>query len=275
MNRKTTMDELNNTELVTQTSMLHSLSYNNNNEIIVNENENDYDNSYDYDNDYDNDNAINNNENAISVNVIDNQNSGDKNGGGKKYGYKKSILEILISVAIHTFIMAVFEIYFYFEYIVVIEKQLFMDKIHTYTNEANQYITSSTRQDVVLLLFPEENTKLVLASLYKDYQKSLHDQRQLLEILLVRSYKMLAVITTILVCLLSAGIYKYKEKIKWKHIMAENVLMFLCLGIFEYMFFINIILHYTPVTDEEIKYTVVKELVQPFLNTTRRLGYKT
>lgn len=267
MNRKTTMDELNNTELVTQTSIIHSLSYNNNNNnaIIVNDYENDYDNSYE-----------NDNENAISVNDNHNGNSvGGENSACKKYGYKKSILEILISVAIHTFIMAVFEIYFYFEYIVVIEKQLFMDKIHTYTNEANQYITSSTRQEVILLLFPQENTKWVLASLYKDYQKSLHDQRQLLEILLIRSYKMLAVITTILVCLLSAGIYKYKEKIKWKHIMAENILMFLCLGIFEYMFFINIILHYTPVTDEEIKYTVVKELVQPFLNTTRRLGYKT
>jgi hypothetical protein len=238
MNRKTTMDELNNTEMV-HMPMIYSFSESGGADAVANVD-------------------------AIGLRL---RGGGDVEDGGTVY--QKSTFEILISVAIHTFIMAVFEIYFYFQYIIVIEKQLFMDKIYTYTNEINQYSdSSSTKQDLIFIFFPRQDAKKILTSLYNDYQRSLYEQRQLLEMLLIRSYKMLAVITTILVFLLSCGIYKYKEKIKWKHIMIENILMFLCLGIFEYMFFIHIILHYTPVTDEEIKYSVVKELLRPFSNTT-------
>lgn len=182
----------------------------------------------------------------------------------------KTILEILISVCIHTFIMAVFEIYFYFEYIIVIEKQMFMDKIMQYTHDANKYIENMDPQkkEVIIVLFPQKNTQQIITYLYNDYQTSLHNQHELLEELLVKSYKMLAVITSILLLFLSIGLYQYKKEIKWKHIMIENVLMFTCLGIFEYLFFMNIIMYYSPVTDEEIKYTIVKELLNPFMNRT-------
>jgi hypothetical protein len=50
--------------------------------------------------------------------------------------------------------------------------------------------------------------------------------------------------------------------INWYTIIFDNLIMFLALGIFEYFFFMNIILKYDPVTDEEIKYT----LASGFLN---------
>ena len=180
--------------------------------------------------------------------------------------YKKSILEILISISIHTFIMAVFEIYFYFEFIIVIEKKMFMDKINQYTLEFNHYYithVSSDEQRVLLLLFPSGSQQYLLQTLYSDYQRSLHNQQVLLDSLLLKAYKMLIVITSILILFLTIGIYYYKDSLKWKHIIIENIFMFLCLGIFEYLFFINIILHYSPVTDEEIKYTIVKQMLEP------------
>ena len=182
----------------------------------------------------------------------------------------KTTLEILISVCIHTFIMAVFEIYFYFEYIIVIEKEMFMDKIMEYTYEANKYIENMDPQkkEALIILFPKKNAQQIVTYLYNDYQNSLYNQKQLLNALLIKSYKMLAVITSILLLLLSGGLYQYKNEIKWKHIIIENVLMFLCLGVFEYLFFMNIIMYYSPVTDEEIKYTIVKELLKPFMNTS-------
>lgn len=180
----------------------------------------------------------------------------------------KSAIEILISVSIHTFIMAVFEIYFYFEYIIVIEKEMFMDKILQYTQQVNREITNMdpNKKEIIYLLFPKNDAQLIIDYLYNEYKKSLEAQHKLLEILLIRAYKMLSVITSILVLLLMIGVYKYKTVIKWKHITVENILMFIFLGVFEYLFFINIILHYTPVTDAEIKYTVMKELLMPFTN---------
>jgi hypothetical protein len=65
--------------------------------------------------------------------------------------------------------------------------------------------------------------------------------------------------------LTDSGVQLNVQRCKWKHILIENVLMFVCLGIFEFIFFINIILHYSPITDAEIKYTIAKQLLEPFL----------
>lgn len=50
------------------------------------------------------------------------------NDSGKIIDYKKTITEICIAVSLHTVIMASFEIYFYFQYIIIIEKELFYKK---------------------------------------------------------------------------------------------------------------------------------------------------
>ena len=190
--------------------------------------------------------------------------------------YKKSTIEILISVWIHTFIMAIFEIYFYFQYIIIIEKEMFMDKINQYTNQFNNYYMSDVKPEQKLMLttiFPQKKTQELLQLLYTDYQNSLKEQQHLLNLLLIKSYKMLVVITSVLILFLTTGIYYYSDKIKWKHIMIENILMFLCLGVFEYMFFINIILYYSPVSDAEIKYTIAKQMLLPFSNNVTIYNY--
>lgn len=185
--------------------------------------------------------------------------------------YRKPTLEILISATIHTFIMAIFEIYFYFNFIIIIEKELFMNKINEYTLQFNQYyITHVTpeQQTMLTIIFPQKNAKNILQVLYIDYQKSLHEQKQLLNTLLINSYKMVVVITSFLILFLTTGMYYYKGTLKWKNIIIENILMVICLGVFEYIFFMTIILHYSPVTDEEIKYAFVKQLVEPFYKNT-------
>ena len=40
--------------------------------------------------------------------------------------------------------------------------------------------------------------------------------------------------------------------------------MLLLLGLFEYLFFINIIMNYNPISDAEIKYMMVKGMVNYF-----------
>ena len=71
---------------------------------------------------------------------------------------KRDIIETGISVSIHTFIMAVFEIYFYFGYVIIIEKKMFMDKIDSYTYIFNSYYDnhiSDEEHNMLVLLFPQ------------------------------------------------------------------------------------------------------------------------
>ena len=77
---------------------------------------------------------------------------------------------------------------------------------------------------------------------------------------------MAGVVGAVLLFFFMWGLLNWRE-IKWKTILMDNVLMFLFLGTFEYMFFSHVILNYNPVTDGEIKYTVYKGLVDYFNQT--------
>ena len=78
---------------------------------------------------------------------------------------------------------------------------------------------------------------------------------------------MAGIIGIILVIVLGTGIV-CRKNIKWTWILIENILMFLFLGIFEYFFFINVILKYDPVTDDEIKYYAYTGFTK-YLNNTK------
>ena len=82
---------------------------------------------------------------------------------------------------------------------------------------------------------------------------------------------MLIIITSILILLLTVGIY-YGKNIHWRKILVDNILMFVSLGIFEYIFFMNIIMKYSPVTDAEIKYEIAKNMFGPFIQNNTLTG---
>ena len=87
----------------------------------------------------------------------------------KNYNY----LEILISVSIHTFIMAIFEIYFYFNYVIQLEKKLFMDKILEYTKTFEIFYDKNINEEqhnIVLLFFPKKMSDNMVKILYEEYK---------------------------------------------------------------------------------------------------------
>ena len=51
-----------------------------------------------------------------------------------------------------------------------------------------------------------------------------------------------------------------RDKIRWKSIIVENILMFALLGAFEYIFFNTIILKYSPITNEELRYSIYSNM---------------
>ncbi len=163
---------------------------------------------------------------------------------------KYEIVNKLISIFLHIFIMIVFEIYFYFKYVVVIERTKFMDKINSYFDELG-YIHLTPAQSLAITNIVDSNQ--LESYLYKKYLDSLKRQQQILAQLLIVSCQMAGAIGIVLVVMLCAGL-AYRKNIKWNWILIENILMFLFLGIFEYFFFTNVILKYDPVTDDEIRY---------------------
>ena len=85
-------------------------------------------------------------------------------------------------------------------------------------------------------------------SIYEQLKKILYN-------LLVYACKICGIIGLILIILFCYG-FANRKIIKFKWICIENILMFVLLGIFEYLFFTNVIIKYNPVTDDEIKYFI-------------------
>lgn len=51
--------------------------------------------------------------------------------------HKLGVVNKMLSISVHIFIMIIFEIYFYFNYVMHIEKNEFMGKINSYISELN------------------------------------------------------------------------------------------------------------------------------------------
>jgi len=177
-----------------------------------------------------------------------------------------TLSEKILSILLHLFVMAFFEIYFYFNYIIIIEKQMFLEKINTYFNRLSNYYANNIHNTEKIILRNIFNSYYSIEPLLKhNYEISKKNQIQLYNKLYNESLFMLSIIFCFLFvatinCLL------IRKNINWKLILIENIVMFSLLCIFEYLFFINIIMNYSPITDNEIFYIICNH-ISTIINT--------
>ena len=202
-----------------------------------------------------NNNTKDNNNNTQTVNL--------------RFGYfykdKHIILGKLLSITLHIFIMIVFEIFFYFNYVTLIEKSEFLNKLKSYLANLNM-LNLSLDQKIIINQIINENFNENYGNLYNNYKKSLIVQRQMLKKLLLKTCLMCGYVGLVLIILFIAGIFN-RKKINWCWLVLENILMFIFLGIFEYYFFTNIISQYNPITNDELKYYLINSIVKYFNST--------
>lgn len=169
----------------------------------------------------------------------------------------------LISIFFHVFLMSIFEILFYFYFIIDIEKDLFLKKITNYNknfeNLYNENIEQSQHYVIKNILIEMFNPD-TLDILRNQYKKDLKEQKLLRMILLKKAIMISCFFGGIFICSLIFG--KKEVKIKW--VSFENVFLFLFLGIYEYIFFNLIILNYNPITDSEIQYIFLCDFLSNF-----------
>lgn len=183
----------------------------------------------------------------------------------KIYLHRYIYLNKALSICAHILIMVIFEIYFFFDFIIDIENDKFIGKIDSYFRHLDTIQLNEIERDLMYQLLDnsyhyKEN---IVETLYTNYINSKTRQKQTLDTLFIASCKMGGGIGVVFFILLGVSLHKSCRKyIEWKIIFFENVLMFLFLGIFEYYFFINIIMKYEPVTNEEIQYKITNGGIQ-------------
>lgn len=169
---------------------------------------------------------------------------------------RKTVIELmtkLLSISIHIFIMSIFEIYFYFNYVMKLENEKFTEEIIRFSSKIKSQLDSRPIQyrKIYNLLMSSISEK----ELREKYNAAIHQQKQKIDELLYNSCKMSGIIGIFVLFFIVINI-AYHKNIHWKTIFIENVVMFTSLGVFEYMFFMNVVLVYNPITDAEVEYLV-------------------
>jgi hypothetical protein len=174
---------------------------------------------------------------------------------------KRKSINIHFSVFLHVVAMISFEIFFYFNYVVNIEKNEIIKKVESYIDQIKKI---ETEDEIIAIQFLVDTPTFqdFYAKLYKDYLESSREQKEKLHELLQKACYIGIPFFTIFTILLSYGLCRRKN-IKWRRIFYENILMFLCLGVFEYLFFVNVILEYDPISDAELKYYILCRGLRP------------
>lgn len=165
--------------------------------------------------------------------------------------HKIEFINVSMSVFLHVFVMIIFEIYFYFNYVVIIEKKAFTDKINDYFDELTKY-------DTQVLIYNMVEINNAMDTLYANYLEALDEQNKLLHHLMYVACELGGGFGLAFLLSWCFGILHYKQ-IKWKTIFVENVVMLGLLGCFEYLFFMNVIMNYNPISDAELEYMIAQK----------------
>lgn len=174
--------------------------------------------------------------------------------------HKFKLLNKSLTICAHILIMIIFEIYFFFDFVIDIENEKFIGKIDSYFRQLEPIRITYKEKQLVDVLISNKYEQGFMRDLFINYVESMKEQHYKLHQLLIHSYKMVSILGVVFVILLLSS-FLNRKNIEWKTIIAENLIMFIFLGIFEYYFFINIIMKYEPVTNEEIQYKLTNGFI--------------
>ena len=179
----------------------------------------------------------------------------------RKYKTYYIFSEKSLSIMLHILIMVCFIVYFYFNYIIIIERRLFLQKMQQYFNNMNnEYNKFDTEYQIILVTavnqFPYADDYL-----YDLYIISQKQQQEKLDELFYKSMTMISIVSFVFLITLINCIF-IRTKIRWKLLIIENLFMFILLGIVEYVFFNIVVLQYSPITDEELEYIAYTNAVK-------------
>jgi hypothetical protein len=153
--------------------------------------------------------------------------------------------------------MIVFEVYFYFNYVVNIERKEFLDKIKSYIRKLN------TRVSTIAIMIYTPDLEKSESSLYQNYINAIQSQTRIRNKLVFLSCEIAGSVGSVVIILLIYAKCK-NIQVKWKSILYENMAMFILLGLFEYIFFTHVILKYNPITDQELEYQIYISILQHY-----------
>jgi hypothetical protein len=161
------------------------------------------------------------------------------------------IINKLMLFFIHLFLISMFEVVFFFNYVTKYEDKALIDIFNSLTNSVTNTCTNFNNQTKVII----DDIFNIFVNTTKINQDSLkaYDYRNMINHnLFINAILYFIGIALINILLFVINKIYYKRKINYKDILLDNMIMITILGIYEYIFFTNIVFRYITITPEEI-----------------------
>jgi hypothetical protein len=161
------------------------------------------------------------------------------------------VINKLMLFFIHLFLISMFELIFFFSYVTKFEDTALVSVFTSLTNSITSTCSNFNSETKVIVddifnLFVNTtiiNQKALIA--YNNRNATNH-------ILLVNAIMYFVGILAVNILLYIINKVYYKRRINYKDILVDNLIMITILGIYEYIFFSNIVFKYVTITSDEI-----------------------
>ena len=160
----------------------------------------------------------------------------------------------ILYLVLHVSIIIVFEILFYFLYIIKKEYEVFDYLIYDITHNEYNNLNETTKIIINSLLKNKTDINYIKSRANSDRNERNYIKNELF----IKSSIIMTFFILLSISIISFGLYK--KRIKFRYLLI-NLLTILCMiSIFEYAFFTNIISHIKPVSYYELLNSIINNL---------------
>ena len=152
---------------------------------------------------------------------------------------------------IHLFLISMFELIFFFNYVTKFEDTALVSVFTSLTNSITNMCSNFNSEtkivvDDIFNMFV--NTTIINQNAMTSYNK----RNETNHVLLINAIMYFVGIFAVNILLYIINKVYYKRRINYKDILLDNLVMITILGIYEYIFFSNIVFKYVTITPDEI-----------------------
>lgn len=166
----------------------------------------------------------------------------------------------LILFFIHLFLIAMFELIFFFNFVTKYEDRALVDVFNQMTNQATSFCSSLNQYDKTLIddfLSMFLNTTKINQDANNSYNiRSIYNNTLLLKA--IYYFLFVSVINMVLILL---NCVWFRRKINYKTIIIDNFVMITFLGLFEYLFFSTIVFNYQTISPNELNRQISNTII--------------
>lgn len=168
-----------------------------------------------------------------------------------------------LDIMVHTLILFTFLSLFFFLYVSKIEQKAFENEIGDLIEDSLTKILDKDKASLKTFLSPLKPVLIPISNLYSGPSQYSRERNTLVK------FSAIFVAVLLICCILSIIItlqVDCHESVHMGHIIVENIIVFICIGIIEFWFFSNVAIKYIPTSPSlmiNTMFTALKKQLNP------------